>query len=95
MSSFTDYYFEYGYNSALEKIAKAKDDEGMSLGAKAGIGAGAAGAAGAAGYYGGEGLKAMGYKKQGKKWIKGRDKAIKSVSKRKDAAAKYLKKLFK
>ena len=43
--SFTNYYFQFGYNSTLEKTAKKKqEDEGMSTGSKLGLGAlGAAG----------------------------------------------------
>ena len=52
--SFTDYYFNFGYNSALEKVAK---DEGMSAGQKAALGLGGLGALGAGAYFGGDALQ--------------------------------------
>lgn len=45
--SFTNYYYNYGFNSTMEKIAADKKNEGMPTGAKAALGLG--GAAGLAG----------------------------------------------
>ena len=51
MSSFTEVYFNYGYNTAMEKIAaKKKEEEGMSTGAKAALGLGGVAALGGLGY---------------------------------------------
>ena len=59
--SFTDYYFELGYNSTLEKVAARKQkDEGMSLGAKLGLGALGAAGLGAGAYFGGDIANALG-----------------------------------
>lgn len=58
---FTDYYFNLGYQSTLEKVAaRKKKDEGMSLGAKLGLGAAGLGAAGLLGLYGGDALSSAG-----------------------------------
>lgn len=48
--SFTKYYFDYGYNTTMEKFAKDKE-EGMGLGAKLGLGALGAAGLGAGAYY--------------------------------------------
>ena len=60
--SFTDYYFKLGYQSTLEKVAakKKKDDGGMSLAAKLGLGAAGLGAAGLGAAYGGQGMSSLG-----------------------------------
>ncbi len=59
--SFTNYYFELGYNTAIEKVAaRKKDDEGMGTAAKLGLGALGAGALGAGAYYSPEILEALG-----------------------------------
>jgi len=54
MKSFTEAYFNYGYNTTVEKIAKEKD-QGMGLGAKAALGLGGAAALGGLGYAGHQG----------------------------------------
>ena len=56
--SFTDFYFNFGYNSALEKVAK--DEESMSTAKKLGLGALGAGVLGAGAYFGGDALKDLG-----------------------------------
>ena len=60
--SFTNYYFNYGFNSAMEKEAarKEKEDEGMGWGAKLGLGALGAAGLGAGAYYSPEILNALG-----------------------------------
>ncbi len=58
--SFTNYYFELGYNTAIEKVAAKKEDEGMGWGAKLGLGALGAGALGAGAYFSPEILNSLG-----------------------------------
>lgn len=58
--SFTDYYYNYGFGSFMEKVAKKKkEDGGMSLGAKLGLGAAGLGAAGLGAYFGGDALGSL------------------------------------
>ena len=63
--SFTDYYYNFGFNSTIEKVAAKKKDEGMSTGAKLGLGAAGLGAAGLGAYYGGDIMDALGNAAEG------------------------------
>ena len=72
--SFTDYYFNLGYQSTLEKVAaKKKKDEGMGWGAKLGLGALGAAGLGAGAYFGGDALKGVGLDTAGDWWNAKRD----------------------
>lgn len=57
--SFTSYYYNYGFGSTMEKVAKDKE-KGMGLGSKLGLGALGAAGLGAGAYYAPELLNAVG-----------------------------------